>query len=116
MSGTEVDLCFFFLMIRRPPRSTLFPYTTLFRSDHVGLPPGRALAADETVDLVPRALVAERRLDRPAPRRPLAQLGHIQIAVQGERERARDRGRGQEQNIGRVPLLDQRRPLLHAAA
>src|SRR5258705_8433728 len=25
----------FFLMIRRPPRSTLFPYTTLFRSPHV---------------------------------------------------------------------------------
>src|SRR5690349_25175254 len=24
--------CFFFLMMRRPPRSTLFPYTTLFRS------------------------------------------------------------------------------------
>src|SRR3712207_7021156 len=24
---------YFFLMIRRPPRSTLFPYTTLFRSD-----------------------------------------------------------------------------------
>src|SRR5688572_33415708 len=32
-------LFFFFLMIRRPPRSTLFPYTTLFRSDvvHVSL-------------------------------------------------------------------------------
>src|SRR3712207_7969876 len=29
---------FFFLMIRRPPRSTLFPYTTLFRS-----PPGRRI-------------------------------------------------------------------------
>src|SRR2546422_10137603 len=27
-----VSLIFFFLMIRRPPRSTLFPYTTLFRS------------------------------------------------------------------------------------
>src|SRR2546430_11330067 len=27
--------CFFFLMIRRPPRSTLFPYTTLFRSGWV---------------------------------------------------------------------------------
>src|SRR2546422_9363959 len=27
-----VSLFFFFLMIRRPPRSTLFPYTTLFRS------------------------------------------------------------------------------------
>src|SRR6266566_9100521 len=29
---------FFFLMIRRPPRSTLFPYTTLFRS-----PPGHRI-------------------------------------------------------------------------
>src|ERR1039458_10804022 len=28
----RVAFCFFFLMIRRPPRSTLFPYTTLFRS------------------------------------------------------------------------------------
>src|SRR3989442_15829993 len=29
----DVVICFFFfLMIRRPPRSTLFPYTTLFRS------------------------------------------------------------------------------------
>src|SRR2546429_1630471 len=28
----DVHLFFFFLMIRRPPRSTLFPYTTLFRS------------------------------------------------------------------------------------
>ena len=31
-SKHEVVLHFFFLMIRRPPRSTLFPYTTLFRS------------------------------------------------------------------------------------
>src|SRR3712207_8412740 len=37
-----VGLCF--LMIRRPPRSTLFPYTTLFRSmiRHVGLRRGRS--------------------------------------------------------------------------
>src|SRR5260370_31170506 len=28
-------LFFFFLMIRRPPRSTLFPYTTLFRSNMI---------------------------------------------------------------------------------
>src|SRR6266852_9881777 len=32
VSYCEVKLFFFFLMIRRPPRSTLFPYTTLFRS------------------------------------------------------------------------------------
>src|SRR3712207_7090678 len=43
-------VCFFlvfFLMIRRPPRSTLFPYTTLFRSAAVGLTDlsGRPLAS-----------------------------------------------------------------------
>src|SRR5690348_18221932 len=31
-SGSCSAPCFFFLMLRRPPRSTLFPYTTLFRS------------------------------------------------------------------------------------
>src|SRR6267143_7034548 len=35
---------FFFLMIRRPPRSTLFPYTTLFRS------PTRAVGSKQTED------------------------------------------------------------------
>src|ERR1039457_7587311 len=34
----NVSFCFFFLlMIRRPPRSTLFPYTTLFRSIFQGM-------------------------------------------------------------------------------
>src|SRR2546430_6745374 len=32
MCSPTVGFRFFFLMIRRPPRSTLFPYTTLFRS------------------------------------------------------------------------------------
>src|SRR2546430_9896414 len=37
---------FFFLMIRRPPRSTLFPYTTLFRSLEVSIAaPGLRYAA-----------------------------------------------------------------------
>src|SRR3712207_8251335 len=31
-SVVYLNILFFFLMIRRPPRSTLFPYTTLFRS------------------------------------------------------------------------------------
>src|SRR2546430_15610991 len=35
-------LHFFFLMIRRPPRSTLFPYTTLFRSPRPSPPRVRA--------------------------------------------------------------------------
>src|SRR3989442_14161547 len=56
---------FFFLMIRRPPRSTLFPYTTLFRSAFAaahprawpagvaagpGAVPGRSLQAPHGVD------------------------------------------------------------------
>src|SRR2546430_11800068 len=48
---------FFFLMIRRPPRSTLFPYTTLFRSvvdPHrprlAGPEPAARLAASEVLD------------------------------------------------------------------
>src|ERR1035437_10636612 len=41
--------CFFFLMIRRPPRSTLFPYTTLFRSARNVLEqPGRHLGRFRT--------------------------------------------------------------------
>src|SRR5256885_7044332 len=43
-----ISLSFFFLMIRRPPRSTLFPYTTLFRSlpGRVPLPDVRERVAD----------------------------------------------------------------------
>src|SRR2546430_13456431 len=45
----HTDFFFFFLMIRRPPRSTLFPYTTLFRSPTAVLGGGvacsKALAA-----------------------------------------------------------------------
>src|SRR5258706_4109382 len=62
----STPLFFFFLMIRRPPRSTLFPYTTLFRSQAAATPSVRQLvawaaehpAADLSVPArqVPRAL------------------------------------------------------------
>src|SRR2546430_7419106 len=39
---------FFFLMIRRPPRSTLFPYTTLFRSQLRRLVAQSMLAREQT--------------------------------------------------------------------
>src|SRR5258708_36224577 len=41
---------FFFLMIRRPPRSTLFPYTTLFRSP---------VATDDAVHRAPLVIVGQ---------------------------------------------------------
>src|SRR5690349_18274578 len=56
LCGVVVVNMFFFLMIRLPPRSTLFPYTTLFRS-----PPARAEL--RLVLPVPRA-------GRPPRRRP----------------------------------------------
>src|SRR5690349_25071547 len=34
MFNSRFSAFFFFLIVRRPPRSTLFPYTTLFRSPH----------------------------------------------------------------------------------
>src|SRR2546422_8176212 len=43
---------FFFLMIRRPPRSTLFPYTTLFRSPGGGCPGPRVVDLAGGVRLV----------------------------------------------------------------
>src|SRR2546425_6786270 len=50
---------FFFLMIRRPPRSTLFPYTTLFRSRALGTV---VWLAGDFADLHERA---RRSADRP---------------------------------------------------
>src|SRR5690349_23414737 len=44
-------------MIRRPPRSTLFPYTTLFRS-HVGNPGVRVAALHDDVQRRPQHLLA----------------------------------------------------------
>src|SRR2546430_17614579 len=48
---------FFFLMIRRPPRSTLFPYTTLFRSARTG---GSRLAAELHAASADHLLFADR--------------------------------------------------------
>src|SRR5438270_2033513 len=52
-SQVESISIFFFLMIRRPPRSTLFPYTTLFRSV-VDRLTGRG--PERSVGLVPRTI------------------------------------------------------------
>src|SRR5260370_11059869 len=61
---------FFFLMIRRPPRSTLFPYTTLFRSHWTKLS-ARPLAGRPPVNAEIKALVTRMAAANPlwgAPR------------------------------------------------
>src|SRR5690348_18020314 len=65
-------------MIRRPPRSTLFPYTTLFRSGARG-------AGAEAATAPARTRHADRRARRPRPRRARAARG-----------RAAARGRSEE--------------------
>src|SRR2546427_9117949 len=59
---SSLDSFFFFLMIRRPPRSTLFPYTTLFRSScHLK----EEIAMDVRIIDLPKAHVAYQRLIGP---------------------------------------------------
>src|SRR5438105_13110593 len=60
-----VAFSFFSLMIRRPPTSTLFPYTTLFRS----VPPPRRLRAPREFSDRPRARRGHPRTRRPPGRR-----------------------------------------------
>src|SRR3712207_7546111 len=73
MSGIVLNV-FFFLMIRRPPRSTLFPYTTLFRSRYALLPCGGALGRG----CGPLVLTADGRTD----------LAGATVAVPGDRTTA----------------------------
>src|SRR2546430_6352859 len=68
---------FFFLMIRRPPRSTLFPYTTLFRSGRVAATVVGVLACSR------RALQPVHGLTDPALLRSeehTSELSHSQIS------------------------------------
>src|SRR2546427_7438059 len=76
-----VRLCvlfFFFLMIRRPPRSTLFPYTTLFRS------PDGAHRRMGVVFLCARALRISAALYGPADRQSENRRARKQLPMRSE--------------------------------
>src|SRR3712207_8695247 len=70
-------------MIRRPPRSTLFPYTTLFRSQEVALQdPAASLrrATARRASLTSRAASSPQAVLAPAPGHELLRLGvHLQF-------------------------------------
>src|SRR5258708_27796018 len=59
---------FFFLMIRRPPRSTLFPYTTLFRSRWLDLVDVRFRLSRPGADWAPARRASPTRSDRKSTR------------------------------------------------
>src|SRR3712207_7328550 len=75
---------FFFLMIRRPPRSTLFPYTTLFRSDVVAC---RGVLNEVVEDAARDAVLA-------AFARALVPDGAVVLDVRDEEGTARRYGAG----------------------
>src|SRR5690606_41830284 len=57
LSGIAVSLPrFFFFLLRRPPRSTLFPYTTLFRSQRLVAMKLNAVGLRDVAGLYPREL------------------------------------------------------------
>src|SRR3712207_9093008 len=68
-------------MIRRPPRSTLFPYTTLFRSDRPRAPADQAVGRVREV----HGLAAEHALED--GRLHVAELGPARVGGRAERRR-----------------------------
>src|SRR5690349_23145266 len=64
--GTSFCYHFFFLLIRRPPRSTLFPYTTLFRSRQAAPQPRERRGPQSPIMLVKqeRGTVIDRKSTR----------------------------------------------------
>src|SRR3989442_12727443 len=85
-------------MIRRPPRSTLFPYTTLFRSLHVVGPPAPVAHVQAKVEVDHRAspghdLRAHRReatVDRLADERDLLAHKCLDLRAEGALEQVRE--------------------------
>ena len=86
------------------------------RKHDVGLAPATALLADEVEDLLALRAGPHRSPDAASPRRSFAQGRDVEVSVAGQRQRARNRRRGEQQHVGHVALGDQCRTLLHAEA
>src|SRR2546430_9138879 len=74
-SKGQHHLFFFFLMIRRPPRSTLFPYTTLFRSFALGFDSHHFAALVPFRAAQGLGFVRPRNLHAASARQELAEIG-----------------------------------------
>src|SRR5215211_8714930 len=123
---------FFFLMIPRPPRSTLFPYTTLFRSawsdaltpsaTRAGSPGSTAMNANTSTELTARLIsstavrsIRRRNIgSRPAEAGEVEVLGDRVLRQAGDVLVRDHQVRQQEQPVPRSLLGDPPRRLLHA--
>src|SRR2546426_9013304 len=80
-------LFFFFLMIRRPPRSTLFPYTTLFRSCQLVRVLERDQLQPRVKDSLERAWAQQKLAVLDRPMRGCAQARSSESFTRGWRDR-----------------------------
>src|SRR6266508_4508654 len=119
----EINVCliiFFFLMIRRPPRSTLFPYTTLFRSSRFQISDSRGHAISVTLEFgiwnlesgrMSYNLLREPLRARAPPRRPArAPLPRLRTRDRGHRpdhvsRAVRTARRRRSRRLGRVRVF-----------
>src|SRR3712207_9213792 len=107
------DSVVFFLMIRRPPRSTLFPYTTLFRSWQLLLVVRRWYPQREIVAVADRAYASLKLLERcRSLRNPITFITRLRLDA-ALYEPAPPRGPHQ---IGRPRLKGERLPNLSVVA
>src|ERR1039457_4645568 len=105
---------FFFLMIRRPPRSTLFPYTTLFRSRGTGMPSApRSLGCR-----MPREFRHRSEEHTSELQSPCNLVCRLLLEKKKRHCRARRRSRGASPGLARVPRVGEARaqpaPAVHA--
>src|SRR3712207_7371217 len=85
-------------MIRRPPRSTLFPYTTLFRSDDEKRRRVRVDLIDRRGRLVQRRIIFRRRLHH-VPRQHVPEVAPARVVGIAEADRKSTRLNSSHANI-----------------
>src|SRR5258708_26183901 len=103
-------LIFFFLMIRRPPRSTLFPYTTLFRSRLAPLPqkcgPDLKCRSSASRDPTAETTPLERRKSRSEEHTSeLQSPDHLvcRLLLEKKKKKITNNHKTQQQNISTAP-------------
>src|SRR2546430_7681277 len=96
-------------MIRRPPRSTLFPYTTLFRSPRAEQPEGRRQRSDQPV---PRQLLSAGKARRPLAGPTGEWRANRELRIERERSEEHTSELQSQSNLVCRLLLEKKKPTM----
>src|SRR2546427_4337012 len=110
LSRSNRSYFFFFLMIRRPPRSTLFPYTTLFRS----CPARRAARGEAEGRLAQRAGPGARRSEEHTSELQSQSNLVCRLLLEKKKKRRKECGyehsiEGSEESQGALSMIKERK-------